>query len=69
MDLILSLVTLTAVALVIGAIFLWRRNGAGRQVWLMLLLAVVMIANVLVWAIPGPEPQAGGTVQEDRSAG
>lgn len=58
MDLILSIVSLSAIVLVIGAIFLWRRNGPGKQVWLMLLLAVVMIANVLVWTIPGPEPQA-----------
>jgi hypothetical protein len=69
MDLILSLVTLTALALVAGAIFLWRRGGAGRQVWLMLLLAVVMIANVLIWALPAPAPEAGGTPPAGRTAG
>jgi len=57
MDFILSLVSLTALALVAGAIFLWRRNGPRRQVWLMLLLAAVMIGNVLVWALPAPAPE------------
>jgi len=69
MDLILSLVTLTAVALVAGAIVLWRRHGAGRQVWLMLLLALVMIANVLVWALPGPGAVTGDAPPVERTAG
>lgn len=55
MDWIFSLVTLAALALVLGALALWRRGGARRQVWLMLLLAAVMIANLLVWAVPLPE--------------
>ena len=38
MDFILSLVTLTALALVVGAFFLWRRQGVTKQVGLMLLL-------------------------------
>ena len=52
MDVILSIVMLTAVAPAAGALFLWRRQGAGKQVWLMLLLAVVMIVNVLIWTLP-----------------
>lgn len=55
MDWIFSLVTLAALALLLGALALWRRGGAQRQVWLMLLLAAVMIANLLVWAVPLPE--------------
>jgi len=69
MDFILSLVTLTAFALIAGAIALWRRNGAGRQVWLMLLLAVVMIANVLVWTLPAPGQGTGGEAPIGRAAG
>ena len=61
MDLILSLVSLTALALVAGAVFLWRRNGPRRQIGLMLLLAAVMIGNVLVWALPAPALEAGET--------
>jgi hypothetical protein len=52
MDAILSLLVLTAIALTAGAIWQWRRAGASKQVWLMLVLAVVMIANVLILAIP-----------------
>jgi hypothetical protein len=68
MDFILSLVTLTAFALVGGAIVLWRRNGPGRQVWLMLLLVLVMIANVLVWALPVPEQATGSEPAIGRAA-
>lgn len=52
MDAILSVVVLTAIALIAGAIWQWRRSGARKQVWLMLVLAVVMIANVLIWTLP-----------------
>jgi len=52
MDWVLSLVTLAAFALVAGAAWLWRRQGPGRQMWLMLLLAAVMFANVAIWSVP-----------------
>jgi drug/metabolite transporter superfamily protein YnfA len=64
MDLVLSVVVLAAIALVAGAIWLWRRQGATKQVWLMLLLAVVMIVNVLIWTLP----DSGGTAPLDRAA-
>ena len=52
MNLVLSLVVLAAIALIIGAWYLRRRGAPIRQVSLMLILAVVMIANVLIWTIP-----------------
>ena len=64
MDAILSVLVLVAIALAGGALFLWRRGGATRQVWLMLVLAVVMIANVLIWTIP----DSSGTAPVDRAA-
>ena len=64
MDAVLSVVVLTAIALVGGAIFLWRRGDARKQAALMLVLAVVMIVNVLIWALP----QSGGTAPMDRAA-
>ena len=64
MDLVLSLLVLAAVALVAGAIWQWRRGRAGKQVWLMILLAVIMIANVLIWTVPNKD----GTVPLDRAA-
>ena len=64
MDAVLSVLVLVAIALIGGAIFLWRRGGATRQVWLMLVLAVVMIANVLIWTVP----DSSGTAPVDRAA-
>ncbi|MFC0203047.1 hypothetical protein [Novosphingobium soli] len=55
MDLALSLLVLTVVALVLGAIALLRRGGYRRQAVLMLVLAAVMIANIVIWTLPTPE--------------
>ena len=52
MDVVNSIAMLVALALVVGAIFLLRRGGATKQAVLMLVLAVVMIANVVIWALP-----------------
>jgi hypothetical protein len=51
-DLVLSLLMLAALGLLVGAILLWRRQGFVRQVWLMLIAAAVMLANVVIWVIP-----------------
>ena len=64
MDTLLSVLVLVAVALVAGAYLLWRRDGMHKQVWLMLVLAVVMIVNVLIWALPDKD----GTAPLDRAA-
>jgi len=63
MDAVLSVVALAALALVAGAIYLWRR-GVRKQAGLMLVLAGVMIVNVLIWTLPG----SGGTAPIDRAA-
>jgi len=52
-DLALSLVVLSAIALVGGSLWLFRRGQHRKQAWLMALLALVMLANVAIWAIPG----------------
>ena len=64
MDTILSVLVLAAIALIGGAIWLWRRGGSPRQAWLMVLAAVVMIANVLIWTLPDKD----GTAPLDRAA-
>jgi hypothetical protein len=51
MALSLSLLVLTTIALVCGAVILLRR-GMRRQGWLMLILAVVMALNLAIWTIP-----------------
>jgi uncharacterized membrane protein YbhN (UPF0104 family) len=63
-DWVLSLLMLVAAALIGGAILQWRRSGPSRNVWLMFVLAAVMLANVAIWAIPGP----GGAAPVDRAA-
>lgn len=52
MDLVNSIVMLVALALIVGAVFLLRRGGAVKQAVLMLVLAAVMIADVVIWALP-----------------
>jgi membrane-bound metal-dependent hydrolase YbcI (DUF457 family) len=64
MDAILSVLVLAAVVLIGAAIWRWRREGRNKQVWLMLVLAVVMIANVLIWTVPNKD----GTAPIDRAA-
>ena len=63
MDTVLSIVAVAAAALVAGAIYLWRK-GVRKQAGLMLVLAVVMVVNVLIWTLPDP----GGTAPIDRAA-
>lgn len=65
MDLVLSIVVLAAIVLLFGAWFLWRRGGPTKQIGLMVLLAMVMIANVLIWTIPS----TGGPASIDSAAG
>lgn len=48
---VLSMVVLVALALIAGAISLWRQGFRDKPV-LMVVLAVVMLVNA-VWAVPG----------------
>ena len=50
-DAALSLAMLTALALVAGAAFLWRK-GARQRPALMAILAAVMVTNVIIWSLP-----------------
>jgi hypothetical protein len=56
-DTALSLLVVTAVALVVGAVWLWRRGGSRKQIVLMLVLAAVLAANVAIWTLPTPGGQ------------
>lgn len=58
LDLVLSVMVLAAIALVIGAAVLWRRSGRSRQVWLMLLLALIVAGNLALWLVPYDNGQA-----------
>lgn len=60
---VLSIAMLTSIALVFGAIALFLR-GQRKQPALMLVLAVVMIANVVIWSIP---TQSGQSLAETQA--
>jgi len=51
-DVVLSLLMLVAIGLIAGALWKWRHSGPDRNVWLMLVLAAVVLANVAIWVIP-----------------
>jgi len=63
-ELVLSLLMLAALALIGGAVLQWRRSGPSRNVFLMLVLAAVMLANVAIWVIP----DSNGAAPMDRAA-
>lgn len=58
MNIVLSIVMLTAFALIVGAFVYWRRTGELKQPALMVLLALIAIANVLIWTIPDAEGES-----------
>lgn len=61
-DLLLSLVMLGGLALLGGAVMVFR-HGDRRRALLMLIAALVMFANVAIWVIPakdGPAETAAG---------
>ncbi|KHK91690.1 hypothetical protein [Novosphingobium malaysiense] len=68
MNIALSLLVLTAVALVLGAIFLWNREGYRKQALLMLVLAGVMGINILIWTLPTPDGKSlSGEAQKEQA--
>jgi cyanate permease len=57
LDAALSLMILAAIALAIGAIFLWRRGERQRPA-LMALLVMILIVNVGIWTLPDASGEA-----------
>ena len=51
-DIVLSIVMLAAVLLLGGAFALWRQAGDVKKPALMVVLAIIALANVLIWTIP-----------------
>ncbi|CDO34768.1 MULTISPECIES: hypothetical protein [Novosphingobium] len=68
MDIAISLLVLTAIALVLGAVALFRRGGFRKQAMLMLVLAIVMAANVVIWTLPNSEGQSLVTQADKQKA-
>lgn len=51
-DTVLSIMVLACLALLLGALALWRRGGQRKQVALMLVLAAIVAGNVAIWVVP-----------------
>ena len=52
MDAVLSILTLSALLFSFLALFLWRSRGLRTQPLLLVFLAIIAIANVLIWTVP-----------------
>jgi hypothetical protein len=48
----LSVTMLCVIALIAGSIVLFRRGDDRKRAWLMLVAALVLFGNVLIWAWP-----------------
>ena len=55
-DLALSLMMFAALALLAGAVVLWIKRGERRKALLMIVAALVALANVAIWSLPAPAP-------------
>ena len=58
MEFVLSLLVLLLVALLAGALYLWRRGGPFKQIVLMLILAAIVAANIAIWIVPDSSGEA-----------
>ena len=68
MNIALSLLVLTAIALVLGGIVLFRREGYRKQAVLMLVLAAVMAINIVIWTVPTPDGKSlSGEAQKEQA--
>jgi EamA domain-containing membrane protein RarD len=57
-NLILSIATFAAILLLFGAWKRWRSEGAGKQMWLMIVAALVIFANIAIWVVPDDKGQS-----------
>jgi len=55
---VLSLLVLLIFALLGGAFVLWRKGGSGKQIMLMIILALVIAVNIGIWTLPDAAGQA-----------
>ena len=57
-NLILSIATFAAILLLFGAWKRWQREGAGKQMWLMIVASLVIFANIAIWVVPDKKGQS-----------
>jgi hypothetical protein len=64
---VLSLLVLAAIALVAGAVYLWRKPGMRKQALLMLMLAAIALVNLAIWTVPDSQGRSPiGQIGEQR---
>jgi EamA domain-containing membrane protein RarD len=57
-NLILSVATFAGILLLWGAWKRWRSDRAGKQMWLMIIAALVIFANIAIWVVPDDKGQS-----------
>ena len=59
---ILSILMLAGIALGVGGIYMigWKQDA--KRGWLMIVAAMVMFMNVMIWTVPVAEPDGAGVV-------
>jgi uncharacterized membrane protein len=60
-NLVLSIATFAAILLLFGAWKLWRRDGTTQKMWLMIAAALVILANIAIWAVPDKQGKSLAT--------
>lgn len=60
---ILSIGMIAGFALLWGAWKLWKRDGLGQKVWLMVATALIIFANVAIWTVPDDKGRTLATEQ------
>jgi hypothetical protein len=60
-NLVLSIATFAAILLLFGAWKLWRRDGTTQKMWLMIAAALVIFANIAIWAVPDKQGKSLAT--------
>lgn len=66
-DFVPSITVLAILALLAGAFYLWRKHNNRKQALLMVVLALVMVLNVVIWTSPTP-PGSGEAAANASSA-
>jgi len=69
LDAVMSITVLAAFVLMGGSIWLWRKQGPGRHSILMMILAFVILANVVIWAVPLEPAQSGADTNASTASG
>lgn len=69
LDTLLSITVLAAFALMAGSVWLWRKQGPGKQSILMMILGFIMLANVVIWAVPLEPAQSGAGTNASTASG